>query len=208
MEPDESITQWLSAARAGKSEAAQELWNRYFAKLVRLARRKLAGQRVARRAADEEDVALSAFNSFCNGLGDGRFPQLADRDDLWKVLVTITARKVAAQRRREGRQKRGGGQVRGESVFASPDPHDEVGGIGQVLGAEPTPALAAQVADECRRLYQTLGDETLLAIARWKMEGFTNAEIAEKLECSSRTVERKLERIRARWERELAAVSE
>ena len=46
-----------------------------------------------RRAADEEDVALSAFDSFCRGAEQGRFPQLDGRDDLWHLLVVITVRK-------------------------------------------------------------------------------------------------------------------
>ena len=135
-------------------------------------------------------------------MGRGRFPQLDDRHDLWKVLVTITARKASAHRRHERRQKRGGGQVRGESAFLRPGEPDGGDGIEQVLGHEPTPAFAAQVADECRHLLDGLADESLKQIAVWKMDGYTNVEIADKLGCAVRSVERKLERIRAKWDRE------
>jgi len=39
---------------------------------------------------------------------------------------------------------------------------------------QPTPAFAAQVADECRHLLDDLADESLRTIAVWKMEGYTN----------------------------------
>ena len=84
-----SVTHWIGQLRAGDPVAAQHLWEGYFRRLVGLARGKL--QSLPCRAADEEDVALSAFASFCRGVECGRFPQLADRDDLWRLLVTITA---------------------------------------------------------------------------------------------------------------------
>src|SRR5438105_897393 len=87
-----SFTQLIELLRGGDPAAIQRLWEAYFPRLVGLARKKL--KEVPRRAADEEDVALSAFDSFCDGAARGRFPQLADRDDLWHVLVTITARKA------------------------------------------------------------------------------------------------------------------
>jgi hypothetical protein len=57
------------------------------------------------RAADEEDVALSAFHSFCRDAEAGRFPELGDRKDLWQILVMLTARKAWALIEHEGRQK-------------------------------------------------------------------------------------------------------
>jgi hypothetical protein len=77
-----SITHWIGALKQGDPAAAQRLWNVYFYRLVVLARARLRD--VPRRAADEEDVALSAFDSFCRGAERGRFAQLDDRDDLWQ----------------------------------------------------------------------------------------------------------------------------
>jgi hypothetical protein len=57
-----SVTAWISQLKAGEAAAAQPLWERHFRRLVALARRKL--QATPCRAADEEDVALSAFDSF------------------------------------------------------------------------------------------------------------------------------------------------
>jgi DNA-directed RNA polymerase specialized sigma24 family protein len=198
-----SVSRWLGPLCAGDQAAAQQLWERYFQRLVGLARKKLRD--TPRRAADEEDVALSAFDSFCRGAERGRFPQLADRDSLWHVLVTITARKALQLARHEHRQKRGGGTVRGESGVSSPQDASGVeAGFNQVLGREPTPELAAQVAEECRRLLTVLGDAELRSIALWKMEGDTTEEIAAKLRRAPRTVERKLQVIRTLWEKEVA----
>jgi hypothetical protein len=106
-----SITRWLDVLKAGDEAAAQQLWERYFARMVGLARTKLRAGRRPGVAADEEDAALSAFDSFCSGAARGRFPALADRDDLWRLLTVITARKVFALVRRGERLKRGGGLV-------------------------------------------------------------------------------------------------
>lgn len=189
----EEVTQWIVRLSDGDERAAQVIWQNYFEKLLGFARRKLEG--MPRRAVDEEDVALSAMQSFCRGMADHRFAEVHDREDLWKLLVTITARKACMQRRRYFAQKRGGG-VRGESAFLRPDRAD---GIGQVLGSEPTPELAAMVAENCRRMLASLDDETLRQVALWTLEGYTTPEIAEKLGCVRRSVERRLERIRAKW---------
>jgi DNA-directed RNA polymerase specialized sigma24 family protein len=177
------------------------LWQSYFQRLVSLARKRLRHR--PRRMADEEDVALSAFDSFCRGAAEGRYPQLSDRDDLWRLLVVITARKAANLVRHECCQKRGGGRVRGDSALtASVDCEDSEEGLEQILGSEPTPEFAAQVAEECQRLLSLLHDAELRSIAVWKMEGYTNAEIAEKLGYVTVTIERRLRLIRSLWEKE------
>src|SRR5262245_9951905 len=78
-----SVSLWLERLRAGDAAAAQPIWERYYERLVRLARRRLP-TRI--RSADEEDVAQSAFHSFFRAVEQGRFPALADRDNLWAVL--------------------------------------------------------------------------------------------------------------------------
>jgi RNA polymerase sigma factor (sigma-70 family) len=195
-----SVTHWLHQLGDGGG-AAQALWERYFDRLVRLARRKLRD--APRRAADEEDVALSAFDSFCWGAAQGRFPRLNDRDNLWALLVRITERKASDLARHERRQKRGGGKV--VSDVEPPGPADSSaaeGSVGRAAGREPTPAFAALVAEECRRLLDRLGDGELRRIAIWKMEGYTNAEIAARVDLSEPTVERRLRRVRRLWEQE------
>ncbi len=197
MSPDESVTHWLNLLQGGDPRAAQQLWERYFHRLVGLARAKLQGH--PRRAADEEDVALSAFRCLCEGAARGRFPELEDRDDLWRLLVTLTERKAYNLARDERRLKRGGGAVVGEG--GSPD-DSAPGGLDQVAGREPTPAFAAEVAEECRLLLGRLDNAELQAIAVWKMEGDTAPEIAVRLGCALSTVERRLRLIRHIWESE------
>jgi DNA-directed RNA polymerase specialized sigma24 family protein len=197
-----SVSHWIGELKVGDAEAAQHLWERYFEALVRLARTKLGA--TPRRESDEEDIALSAFQSFCEGAANGRYPRVDDRYGLWRLLVTITVRKVLDQSERQGRKKRGGGRVRGESVLVGGDPEQRGAGIEQVVGREPTPAFAAMVADECRRLLEALGDETLRRIALLRMEGYSDPEIAATLGCGLRTVGRKLELIRKAWLREVA----
>src|SRR2546423_14922065 len=99
-----SVTSWLNLLKRGEPAAAQPLWERYFPRLVALARTRLRG--TPRRAADEEDVALSAFDSFCRHAGQGRFPQLADRDDLWQVVMMLAARQAGQLARHGSRLKR------------------------------------------------------------------------------------------------------
>jgi DNA-directed RNA polymerase specialized sigma24 family protein len=189
-----SVTFWIGQLKAGDPAAAQKLWEGYFQQMVNLARHKLQG--LPRRAADEEDVALSAFHSFCGGAQAGRFPQLGDRNSLWPLLVAITAHKAVDLLRHERRRKRGGPPAEGGGP-ANPEPD-----LGQVIGREPTPDFALQVAEECRRLLDRLGDDVLRAVALAKMEGATVAEIAARLGCVPRTVERKLRIIRELWEEE------
>ena len=201
MTPIRSVSQWIAGLKTGDQVAAQKLWESYFRRLVGLARAKLQG--MPRRAADEEDVALSAFDSFCRGAAEGRFPQLHDRNDLWRLLVTLTERKAIGLMRQEHRQKRGGGKVLGESGFATPVAEGSTEtGLDQVAGREPTPEFAAQVAEECRRLLERLGDPELRSIAVWKMEGDTTAEIATRLGRAPSTIERKLRMIRKHWSQE------
>jgi len=191
-----SITGWIAGMKAGDLAAAQPLWERYFARMVILARGRLrtSGRRGRDAASDEEDAALSAFDSLCVGLVKGQFPQLADRDDLWRLLVVITTRKVQAQTRRQLRQKRGGGKVQPACDVDEPDSDDEL--LVRAVGSEPTPEFAAMVAEEYRLLLDRLGDDVLRKVAVLRMEGYTTDAVAEQLGCSRRTVARQLALIR------------
>jgi DNA-directed RNA polymerase specialized sigma24 family protein len=197
MPSEGSVTYWIDRLRAGDRAAAQPLWERYFGELVRLTRRRLRGQ--ARRVADEEDVVLSAFDTFCRRAAEGRFPRLEDRDGLWRLLLVITAHKAAHLVRDQRRLKRGG-EPRPDSPLPGLEPD-----LGEVLAREPTPEFAAQAAEECRRLLDRLGDDELGAVALWKMEGHTTEEIADRLGYVPRTVERKLRLIRTLWAEEVGS---
>lgn len=190
---DGSVTRWITALKGGQGSAAQPLWERYFDRLVRLARAKLEQGRRTGADEDEEDAALSAFGSFCAGVAHGKFPQLGDRDDLWRLLVVLTLRKAQAQARRRRRRKRGGDLP---GLGRAPD---DQAALERAVGSDPTPEFAALVAEEFRRLLDALGDENLRQVALRRMEGYTNDEIAAHLGCARRTVARRLVLIRRTW---------
>jgi DNA-directed RNA polymerase specialized sigma24 family protein len=204
-----SVTLWIGDLIDGGDEAAQPLWERYFESLVRLARFQLRRSRSRTAVADEEDAALSAFDSFCQGARKGKYPRLADRDDLWRLLVVITRRKVLDQQRHERAKERGAGQVVGESDLpASADGRGvlEQFPAGQLrfrgaleIDARPSPAFAAELVEEYRQRLEALGDETLRRVAVLKMEGYTDGEVATRLGCTRRNVQRKLALIREEW---------
>jgi DNA-directed RNA polymerase specialized sigma24 family protein len=191
---------WISQLKEGDPIAAQQLWDIYFGRMVNAARLKLSG--APSRMADEEDVALSAFKSFCSGTRDGRFPQLHEHDDPWPLLLALTTHKAVDLVRHERRVKRGGPGL----ISALPDSHggSHVDGdpLSQVIGREPDPRWTYEAAEECQQLLDRLSDTLLRAVALWKIEGFTTEEIAAKLGCATRTVERKLQLIRRLWRAE------
>lgn len=195
MPHDDELTLHFRQMAAGDDLAAERLWNEYFAKLVLLAQRNLGS--LPTRSADEEDVALSAMNSFMRVARQGRLQDAANRDELWKLLVTFTLRKISKQKKYQTAQKRGGGKVRGESVFLNAAGEEAAGGLGQIP-AEPDAEFADDVTHTCRELIDQL-EESLQLVARMKLEGLTNAEIAGKLDIVERTVEQKLNRIRLAW---------
>lgn len=180
MSTTKAVSHWVTLLKKGQVEAAQPLWEQYYSRLVEYARR-----RVGTPEADHEIVAASAFNSFFIATMKGRFPQLTDRNDLWKLLIFITGQKVVNHRRRDNAKRRGNGLKANDGDM-----------LQQAVSREPTPVFAAMVAEEFQRLLDRLENRSLQKIAVWKMEGLTNEEIAKQLDCAVRTVTNKLDLIR------------
>ncbi len=174
-----SITSWFQALQEGERDGVQPLWDRFAQRLIALARRKLGA--LPRRAADEEDVALSAFDSFCRGVEKGQFADVEDRGALWQLLMMITVRKAIDLRNHEQRQKRGGAEGQ-RPVNSGAADHAQ---LESLLSKEPPPELAVLLADECAYLMGLLTDEELRSIAVLKMEGCTDDEIASRLQCAA-----------------------
>jgi DNA-directed RNA polymerase specialized sigma24 family protein len=197
-----SVTRWLGGLKAGDERALEPLWNRYYATLVERARAKLGALRSSTAVNDEEDLASSAFQSLYDGVRAGRFPRLEDRDDLWRLLVHLTACKAIDRHRGENRQKRGGGKVLNETdmIAARPGDSDDRNPLDRIIGTEPSPDFAAMVAEEYMRTLEALGDRSLRTIAELKLACYTNDEIRQRLGCSLRTVTLKLELIRKKWQ--------
>lgn len=192
-----SITRWYEGLRAGDREAVGPIWDRYFGRMIRLARASLRAGTRDLAAADEEDVALSAFESFREGAERGRFADVADREDLWRLLAVITVRKSRALARRNRRLKRGGGRVVRETDLAAGGSDDEA--LDGVPAQHPEPEFVVRAEEELKRLLDLLGDDTLRRVAVWRMEGYTCDEVARRLGCARRTVARQLDLIRKLW---------
>lgn len=201
-----SITRWLDDLKAGRPEAVDAIWRHYYQRVVALARRRL--QAAPQRAVeDDEDVALSAIDGLCEAAVQGRFERLSDRVNLWQLLAAITVKKTLMRRQRYDRQKRGGSRVvsgqapAGNTPAADPDDAADRDALALAVSREPSPDSAAIIADQVQELLDVLPDPILRQIAEWRMDSLSNAEVAAKLGCAVRTVERKLERIRMIWTR-------
>jgi RNA polymerase sigma factor (sigma-70 family) len=181
----DSVTRLIRAAQGDRDSAVGPLLAVYFDRLVRLARERL--KNLPGMAGYDEDLALRSFYSVYRRVRDPERPlHLDGRDDLWRLLATRTVSRAIDLIRRH----------RPEGLS---DDHDLEG----ILTREPMPEEAAEMADECRRLLDMLDEPQLRQIALWKVEGYTNEEIAARLDCVLRTVERKVSRIRLLWRREL-----
>jgi DNA-directed RNA polymerase specialized sigma24 family protein len=196
-----SVTQWISELRIGDADQAQqELWNRYFTRLLGLARIKLRD--APRTAEDEEDVAICALQSFFGGVQAGKFPDVHDRMALWPLLAKITAHKALNQRKRQLRKKRGGRHVHSETSMASYEVRGDAI-LSELAEDDLTPEILVTLSDQCRHLFAALPNEDLRTVARMKLEGHTHAEIARATNVVERTVERRVNLIRTYWSREL-----
>lgn len=196
------VTVWLGQLAEGDDEAAQQVYQMYFEQITHLARRRMSP--AYRRVADEEDVAQSVMRNLFEGIAAGRFGELSSRENLWKLLVVMTARKAINVVEKQRAQKRGGGGVRGESILQG---GSDAGGFDRFESPATRPEFLAEIMEESERQLSRLQDEVLQLIARLKMEGYTNDEIAERLGTTTRTVERKLQRIRELWADEVDSAS-
>ena len=198
MDSDGSVTRMIHDLRSAdpviRNAAARLIWERYFGDLLMLARKNL-DKRIRLRT-DEEDVAQSMFKSFCLRQQRGEF-DLASRDELWRLLVTITIRKARNAAKAQHREKRDIGREQPLAGTA------ETGTAGwlleQIESADPSPAEAALLNEALERRLEALANPELREIALRRLEGYTNGEIADDLECTERSVERKLARIRSLW---------
>ncbi len=196
-----NVSHWIDLVKYGDSAAANRIWQHYFDRLVQSVRRRLAGQN--RAVSDEEDIVLSVFDSFYAAAENGRFPDLSDRDDLWRLLLRMSARKVIDKRRHDLRQRRGG-DVEIRSLGDSEDNETVI----EAIGNEPSPEMVLMMQESVDHLFSNLGVGHLRDLAGAKLEGYSNAELAQRFECSERTIERRLHLIREKCQQELFAHDE
>jgi len=194
---EEPISELLVALRDGHSDAADRLWSVYFQLMCELAGRRLGNS--PNLLADHEDVALSAFKSFCVGIRKGRFPTLKDREGLWPLLIALTMRKSVDAIRHGNRQKRGGGNAENSPRLAK---LDRTVDVLNSMANGPQPEVTMELHDLLQRLLESLrkmGDDRLEDIVQLRIEGYSNQEIADKFGCVVRTIERKIRLIEDCW---------
>jgi RNA polymerase sigma factor (sigma-70 family) len=195
MSNNQFVTNWIERVKQGDAAAADQIWQEYYCRLVEMARQRLQGASLA--VSDEEDVAVSVFESFYRAAENGRFPDLNSRDDLWKLLLRMAARKIIDRHRHANRARRGG-----DAVTLTLNNHDD-SQVFDVIGDEPSPEMVAMMTESCEQLLAHLSDSHLRDVAVGKMEGHSNAELAKKLDCSERTIERRMKLIRQKISKEL-----
>jgi RNA polymerase sigma factor (sigma-70 family) len=194
------VTAWLRQLEAGDVQAAESLYEHFCNRLQELVRRRIPAN--IRSTYDQEDASVSAFHSLFLGVRKQRY-QLNDRGDFWRLLLTIAERKILKRIRHETRDKRDVGRLVQNSVFMPMPAEDSAAAhptVEGLTGREPTPDFAAEVAEACETLLALLPDDTARQIARLKFENHTADEIATKLGCTRRTVQRKLLVIRRTWQ--------
>lgn len=189
---DGTVTQWVGALRAGDIDAAQGLFKQYFERLRKLCEKELSN---VRQAADGEDIAIQVLATFFRRLGDEQYPDLRDRQQLWSLLVDIATKKAFNERRRQFAEKRDARRNVAMSALEGAegdDPKHEF--------ADPKfpNALTASILSElinniAQRLINT---ENGVRVLELKLAGELNSDISKRLNCSLRTVERTLGRIR------------
>ncbi len=191
-----SVSQLIDRVKAGESTAIAALWNRYHQALQRQARQRLDG--TPHRMVDEDDLTSIIFQSFFRRAGAGQFPDLTNRREFWALLMTITDRKVVNNFRRMMTDKRGGGRVASDPGWASLADGPDVGVLATLESMEPPPELVAAAAELLAQL-----DDEMRRLVLLRQQGHTYQEIAQRVNRSVATVERRLRLLREECEEEL-----
>jgi len=190
MPPGQPVAFFIYELQNGNQDNAQRIWDHFYRRLLPLVRKYLH-QRV-RRVIEEEDVAIRAMDQCFQQLQAEYVPSIKDRDNLWALLAIITERRALNANRDLMNQKPGGGNAGGLSVFTKLD--DSVAGALEQSVAE----MGALMAEDFDCLMKVL-ELDHQAVASLKLQGYSNREIAAKMQCAVVTVERKLNRIRKKW---------
>ncbi len=192
MQDTDPVSLWIEGLRQADESSIRSVWNHFAGRLCELARNRLSS--ATKRVNDENDAVQSMFRSVCFGLAEGRFPDLKDRESLWRLMLVITSQKISNRHRFDKQQRRDIRRTLTDSVFCgSPDAVEE---NQLVLSREPTPEFAAEFVETCEALFSGLADPSLEHVVILRMEGFTDTEIADRMNCSCRTIQRRFEVIR------------
>lgn len=173
--------------RSGDELAAQEIYDRYVARLVALAGSRISPA-LARRV-EPEDVVQSVYKSFFNRSTNARF-QIENSGQLWGLLAAITINKVRDKARFHQAGKR---NIQAEVSMSS-----SVSCYGLVpdeLAREPTAQEATELIEQYHLAADKMGPLGKQVFQLYLENESTHA-IAKQIQRSERTVRRELEQIR------------
>jgi RNA polymerase sigma-70 factor (ECF subfamily) len=191
MADEPSVDLW-ARWRGGDAQAADELFGRYTARMVALARRRLSAK-LSRRI-DPEDVVQSAYRSFCGAARDDRFV-LERSGDLWRLPASITLHKLHHHVERHRAAKRSVEKERGFSSESS------LAALGAGAAArDPSPDEAAALVEEVEHLMRGL-PPLGRRMVELRLQGNRIEEIAAETDRSERWVRRVLGEVRDRLDR-------
>ncbi|MCA9129259.1 MAG: sigma-70 family RNA polymerase sigma factor [Planctomycetales bacterium] len=177
----EVTVDWLAQLANGEDKAVAEFWHRYGDALQRVAERQIATW--LRRRVDPEDVVQSACRTFFRRAAAGNF-SLESKDDLWRLLLTITLNKVRMQARYHTRDRRAVNKEQALPDSPALQPAEWDSAIENI-----------DLQDMLEAAFTADDGERQRVLQLW-LEQYTQAEIAAKIGCSERTVRRIQEKIR------------
>ena len=189
-----SAINWINKLSEGDKCAQEILFKKFFSRLISLAKSKMHEMNTVPR--DEEDVAVSAFRSFCSGIEGGEF-SVDNEGELWAILFTITTRKACAERRRQYAEKRGGGKA----TIRQSDGEEDDDVFEAVAGREPSPELAqamADAADELLAIFENSSKQR--QVLEMKLQGYTVSEISKATGLTESNIHKHLKNIRNKLE--------
>lgn len=188
-----AVTECYEKFYGGDREAAEGLMRFFYPRMLAVARRLLSSRPLA--VLDGADVAQSAFATFCKRVEGGEFRRGLKREELWGLLEKITIRRAGRRIRRELADKRGRPYLLDEAMLSLRFDDATLAEVARQKGFDDLDLF-------CQELLDRLGDDELRQIALWRLMGYSNREIADMKGCSERTIERKLELIRAIWDQD------
>jgi RNA polymerase sigma factor (sigma-70 family) len=189
---DLAVTDWIQDLDQGRSGAELKLYRHFYPRLVRFAVRTIGNS--PRRWWDEEDVVSKAFASFFRRSKNGDFKAILNRNELWKLLATITKRKTINHIRDQQTVRRGGPSM----PLAEAELSDQNLSLADVCQDRRSPFAIVDFAEAKARALSVLNPE-LAEVANCRFDGYTNVEIAARINRSVPTVERRLRLIRKKW---------
>ena len=220
-----SMTICLGGLRAGDEAAVRALMDRYLRPLEAYARRLLRNFGASRAVADEQDLAHEAIATVVDGIRKEKFKQLEDRESLIRLLSIVVRRRALKMKRYQEAGRRAERPVEAAPLATEPPgpgcdvPESADGGrggrmnraprsadslrwecrteeaIAQVAGRERSAEDVVAIREEVRDALEALEDERDRHLLLLKLEGYTHAEIAERFDCSKRTISLRFQRV-------------